>query len=66
MGSAATAKPGSCKGSVLIFKNGGDDGQLLNRLKQIESEGIGERRAEGFGRLAFNWHHQERIPVSYC
>jgi CRISPR-associated protein Csx10 len=52
------------KGSVLIFKNGGDDGQLLNRLKQIESEGIGERRAEGFGRLAFNWHHQERIPVS--
>lgn len=53
------------KGSILIFKTKDDDGRLLNRLKQIENEGIGERRAEGFGRLAFNWHHWgKEIQVS--
>ena len=25
-------------------------------LQQLESEGIGERRAEGFGQVTINWH----------
>jgi CRISPR-associated protein Csx10 len=38
-------------GSVLIFKDPGCDLALLNML---EARGIGERRAEGFGCIAFN------------
>ncbi len=38
-------------GSVLVFKDPGCDPTLLDDL---EVRGIGERRAEGFGRIAFN------------
>jgi len=38
-------------GSVLILSGEVDP----VRLSQIADSGIGERRAEGFGRLAFNW-----------
>lgn len=45
-------------GSVLVFDPGDfllrDDAEDL--LRRLESRGIGERRAEGFGRLAVNWH----------
>lgn len=43
-------------GSVLIFQNPGCDRALLDKL---EARGIGERRAEGFGRIAFN---RQRFP----
>ena len=29
----------------------------------LEGEGIGERRAEGFGRLAVNWHRKEVLTI---
>jgi CRISPR-associated protein Csx10 len=38
-------------GSVLVFRDPGCDRALLAHL---EARGIGERRAEGFGRIAFN------------
>jgi CRISPR-associated protein Csx10 len=30
-------------------------------LRQLETQGIGERRAEGFGRVAVNWHAKEPV-----
>lgn len=42
-------------GSVLVFKDPGCDPVLLHDL---EIQGIGERRAEGFGRIIFN---QQRV-----
>lgn len=41
----------TCMGSVLVFQDPGCDRELLDRL---EVRGIGERRAEGFGRIVFN------------
>lgn len=40
-------------GSVFVYQDPGSD---LDRLAAVELLGIGERRAEGFGRVAFNWH----------
>lgn len=39
-------------GSTFVFES---SDCLYDSLKKIEWEGIGERRAEGFGRVAFNW-----------
>lgn len=44
-------------GSVFVFKAPGCDAQLLQDLEWL---GIGERRAEGFGRVAVNWLAEER------
>lgn len=41
------------QGSVLTFRRADVDPATLSRLEQ---QGIGERRAEGFGRLAVDWH----------
>ena len=45
-------------GSVLVFHQAPSDlDQKL--LRQLERSGLGARRAEGFGRLAFCWHGDE-------
>ena len=35
-------------------------------LRQLEAEGIGERRVEGFGRIAINWHalSEDYLPLA--
>jgi CRISPR-associated protein Csx10 len=48
-------------GSVLIFKDPGCDPTLLDDL---EARGIGERRAEGFGRIAFNQQRMTKMNVT--
>jgi CRISPR-associated protein Csx10 len=47
-------------GSVFVY-----DAPACNdsKLRDLEVQGIGERRAEGFGRVAVNWHTQERWKV---
>lgn len=45
-------------GSVFVYPAQDD---LLNRLQSLELSGIGERRAEGFGRIAVNWHRAAEI-----
>jgi len=40
-------------GSVFVYRAKEADPQAL---RQAEQEGIGDRRAEGFGRIAINWH----------
>ncbi|RMD60663.1 hypothetical protein D6833_09370, partial [Candidatus Parcubacteria bacterium] len=48
-------------GSVFVYPAQDD---LLERLQSLETSGIGERRAEGFGRIAVNWHRAAEItPV---
>jgi CRISPR-associated protein Csx10 len=39
-------------GSVLVISG---EGVIPKQLTQLEQSGIGERRAEGFGRIAVNW-----------
>ncbi len=41
-------------GSVLVATLGG--ALSADAIQQIERTGIGERRAEGYGRVAFGWH----------
>lgn len=50
-------------GSVFVYRLRGDSCCDPARLLELEAKGIGERRAEGFGRLAFNWHTEERLEV---
>ncbi len=45
-------------GSVFVYPVQTD---LLKRLQALEVKGIGERRAEGLGRIAVNWHRVEKI-----
>ncbi|HEU5382391.1 MAG TPA: hypothetical protein VFV38_43815 [Ktedonobacteraceae bacterium] len=47
-------------GSVLVFEDPGCDPLVL---KALERRGIGERRAEGFGRLMFNWQREGELTV---
>jgi CRISPR-associated protein Csx10 len=47
-------------GSVLVFKDPDCDSTMLDEL---ERRGIGERRAEGFGRIAFNRQRVEELTV---
>jgi CRISPR-associated protein Csx10 len=48
-------------GSVLIFKDSGCEHTLLGSL---EARGIGERRVEGFGRIAFNRQRRATLRVA--
>jgi CRISPR-associated protein Csx10 len=54
-------------GSVFVFKlPEGDAAQrqtLTAKLAALEEAGIGERRAEGYGRVAVNWHTREQWTV---
>lgn len=47
-------------GSVFVYENCPD---LIELLSTLKITGIGERRAEGFGRIAFNWHNFEKISI---
>jgi len=55
--------PGLAAGTVVVFKN-----VDLNsaQIQQLETQGIGDRRAEGFGRIVVNWLEaselQARLP----
>ena len=51
------------RGSVLLFQCDKNlQPEVFSRLAQIESKGIGERRSEGFGRIAVCYpvHYQFR------
>ncbi|MDK2882200.1 MAG: CRISPR-associated protein Csx10 [Bacillota bacterium] len=50
-------------GSVFVYQLIGGSSYDVTKLLELEAKGIGERRAEGFGRLAFNWHTEERLEV---
>lgn len=45
-------------GSVFVFRA---PAFSQSQLRDLEDQGIGERRSEGFGRLAVNWHVQEPV-----
>jgi CRISPR-associated protein Csx10 len=47
-------------GSVFVFDRPDCD---ESKLRQLELQGIGERRAEGFGRVAVNWHTEPELKV---
>lgn len=51
-------------GSVLVFQALPDDYDFT-QLDQLERRGIGERRAEGFGRIAFNRQRVKELTVDY-
>jgi CRISPR-associated protein Csx10 len=54
-------------GSVVVFDVSQCDAAqlrtLTERLGELEQAGIGERRAEGFGRVGINWHTRETWKV---
>ncbi|GBC77429.1 hypothetical protein HRbin08_00907 [bacterium HR08] len=47
-------------GSVFVFDRPDCD---ESKLRQLELQGIGERRVEGFGRIAINWHTEAELEV---
>lgn len=50
-------------GSVLVCSLPAGAYLEAAKLQELEARGIGERRAEGFGRLAFNWLWREKWKV---
>lgn len=48
------------RGSVFVFDKPDCD---ESRLHLLEAHGIGERRAEGFGRVVVNWHTEAELRV---
>lgn len=48
------------KGSVFVYNAPACD---VIKFHELEVQGIGERRAEGFGHVAVNWHTEERWKV---
>lgn len=55
--------PALTAGSVIVFE---DIEITSEQIKQIESQGIGERREDGFGRVVVNWlkddHFRVKLP----
>ena len=53
--------PALAAGTAIVF-----EGVKINELqiKQLEAYGIGERREDGFGRVAVNWLKKEEFSVS--
>jgi CRISPR-associated protein Csx10 len=47
-------------GSVFVYDALACD---LSKLRELEARGIGERRAEGFGRVAVNWQAEDELAV---
>lgn len=58
-----TQTPALRMGSVIVFKIEGDDEPTEEQFAHLESRGIGERRAEGFGRLGINLHGNKEIKI---
>lgn len=51
-------------GSVLVFdKPNVDKNKLSEKIRLLEQKGFGERRAEGFGCVAFNWQTQDKLNI---
>ncbi|SKB11347.1 conserved hypothetical protein [Planktothrix sp. PCC 11201] len=50
--------PAFAAGSVFVFKSEKLD---VEKVKNLEIQGIGERRVDGFGRIVFNWLIEESI-----
>ena len=49
-------------GSVIVFE--GEDIEITSeQIQRLEASGIGERREDGFGRIAVNWIESEYIQV---
>ncbi|QIZ72194.1 RAMP superfamily CRISPR-associated protein [Oxynema aestuarii] len=53
--------PAVSAGSVFIYDK--IDGITADLIRTLEAEGIGERRAEGFGRIAINWLNESSFYV---
>jgi CRISPR-associated Csx10 family RAMP protein len=54
------------KGSVFFFKCNAEQENLLESLKQIEKEGVGLRREEGFGRVYIcDPFHINNVPENW-
>lgn len=53
--------PALAAGSAIVFK-----GVEINesQIQQLEAQGIGERREDGFGRIAVNWLKKEEFSAS--
>jgi len=53
--------PGLAAGTVIFF----EDFEINeSQIQQLEVQGIGERREDGFGRVAVNWLKKEEFSVS--
>jgi CRISPR-associated protein Csx10 len=50
--------PALAAGSVFVFKYQGE--LNIDRIRTLENQGIGERRVDGFGRLAVNWLEEKQ------
>jgi CRISPR-associated protein Csx10 len=48
-------------GSVIVFEP--QETLDAETVRRLEQQGIGERRAEGFGRVAFNWLHEVELDA---
>ncbi len=53
--------PAVSAGSVFIYDK--IDRLTADRIRTLEAEGIGERRIEGFGRIAINWLNESSFYV---
>lgn len=51
------------KGSVLVFRVPDISKDFTEKLMALQHQGIGDRRAEGFGRLLINIHQQRIIDL---
>ena len=50
--------PALAAGSVFVFNY---EGELnIDRIRALENRGLGERRVDGFGRIAVNWLDEHR------
>ncbi|MEC4807355.1 MAG: RAMP superfamily CRISPR-associated protein [Jaaginema sp. PMC 1079.18] len=54
--------PALAAGSVVVFES--EDIEIISeQIRRLETYGIGERREDGFGRIAVNWLNNEYIQV---
>lgn len=52
--------PAARAGTVIVFENAT---LTEEQIQQLHWQGIGDRRNEGFGRVAINWHRQATFQV---
>lgn len=52
--------PALAAGTVIVFENAT---LTEEQIQQLHWQGIGDRRNEGFGRVAINWHRQATLQV---
>ncbi|MBD2454065.1 hypothetical protein H6G80_08225 [Nostoc sp. FACHB-87] len=55
--------PAFTSGSIFVFEIDNSD-LTLEKIKAIELRGIGEKRVEGFGRVAINWFKEEEFTLN--